>query len=187
MTAEDGALWVGTDSGLAHIPSAALDHFDRSLVTMYHPGVGPSDRIACLLIRNGILWVGTARGLYRFDRGHFVTVIPDEPISTMDQTSDGHLLIIAGHGFVEWDGARILRYPELPRQLGVHSDGIFQVHEDRNRVRWFCTSAGVARLVNGSFAEARTVWQSPGKGGLSDLRGPAGDSVDQQRVWTLSS
>jgi signal transduction histidine kinase/ligand-binding sensor domain-containing protein len=52
---------------------------------------------------------------------------------------------------VEWDGSRILRYPELPRQLGVHSDGIFQVHEDRNGVRWFCTGSGVARLVNGSF------------------------------------
>ena len=49
------------------------------------------------------------------------------------------------------DGAHIQRYPELPRQLGVQSDGIFQVHENRNRVRWFCTSAGVARLVNGSL------------------------------------
>ena len=151
LTAQDGALWVGTGSGLAYIPSAALDHFDRSLVTMYHPGVGPSDRIACLLIREGILWVGTAHGLYRFDRGHFVTVIPAEPISTIDQTSDGHLLIVTEHEFVEWDGARVLRYPDLPRQLGVHSDGIFQVHEDRHHVRWFCTSAGIARLVNGSF------------------------------------
>jgi signal transduction histidine kinase/ligand-binding sensor domain-containing protein len=151
VTAPDGALWVGTDSGLAHIPSEALDHFDRSLVTMYHPGAGPSDRIACLLIRDGVLWVGTAHGLYRFDRDHFVPIIPDEPISTMDQTSDGHLLIIAEHGFVEWDGARIIRYPELPKMLGVQSDGIFQVHEDRNRVRWFCTSSGVARLVSGSF------------------------------------
>jgi ligand-binding sensor domain-containing protein len=52
LTAADGALWVGTDSGLAYIPSAAQDHFDRSLVTMYHPGAGPSDRIACLLVRN---------------------------------------------------------------------------------------------------------------------------------------
>src|ERR1700678_286618 len=93
VTAEDGALWVGTESGLAHIPSAALDHFDRSLVTMYHPGTGPSDRIACLFIRNGILWVGTARGLYRFDRGHFVTVILDAQIRTMDDTADAHLLI----------------------------------------------------------------------------------------------
>ena len=65
LTAADGALWVGTDSGLVYIPAAAVDHFARSLVTMYHPGAGPSDRISCLLIRKGILWVGTSRGLYR--------------------------------------------------------------------------------------------------------------------------
>ena len=175
VTAQDGALWVGTDSGLAYIPSAALDHFDRSLVSMYHPGPGPSDRIACLFIRNGILWVGTARGLYRFDRGHFVTVIPNEPISTMDQTSDGHLLIITGHGFVEWDGARMLRYPELPLQLGVHSDGIFHVHEDRHRVRWFCTSAGVARLVNGSFERLAPYGNSRGKGAFRIYEDPQGN------------
>ena len=178
VTAEDGALWVGTDSGLAHIPSAALDHFDRSLVTMYHPGVGPSDRISCLLIRKGILWVGTGRGLYRFDRGHFVTVIPDEPISTMDQTSDGHLLIIAEHGFVELDGARFLRYPEFPKQLGVQSDGIFQVHEDRNRVRWFCTSSGVARLVNGSFQKLAPYGNFEGAGAFRIYEDPQGN------LWT---
>ncbi len=178
VTAEDGALWVGTESGLAHIPGAALDHFDRSLVTMYHPGVGPSDRIACLLMRDGILWVGTSRGLYRFDRGHFVTVIPDESISTMDQTSDGHVLIITEHGFVEWDGARILRYPELPRQLGVQSDGIFQVHEDRNRVRWFCTSAGVARRVNGSFQKLAPYGNSGGRAAFRIYEDPQGN------LWT---
>jgi ligand-binding sensor domain-containing protein/signal transduction histidine kinase len=175
LTAEDGALWVGTDSGLAHIPSAALDHFDRSLVTMYHPGVGPSDRISCLLIRDGILWVGTGHGLYRFDRGRFVAVIPDEPISTMDQTSDGHLLIITEHEFVEWDGAHILRDPELPRQLGVHSDGIFQVHEDRNRVRWFCTSAGIARLVNGSFQRLAPYGNSGRAGAFRIYEDPQGN------------
>jgi signal transduction histidine kinase/ligand-binding sensor domain-containing protein len=178
LTAEDGALWVGTDAGLAHIPSAALDHFDRSQVTMYHPGVGPSDRIACLLIRRGVLWVGTAHGLYRFERGHFETVIPDEPISTMDQTSDGHLLIVAEHGFVEWDGARILEYPELPRQLGVTSDGIFQVHEDRNRVRWFCTSSGVARLVNGSFQRLAPYGNSGGRAAFRIYEDPQGS------LWT---
>jgi ligand-binding sensor domain-containing protein len=65
LTAADGALWVGTDSGLAYMPSTALAYFDRSLATIYHPGVGSSDRITCLLIHNGILWVGTSRGLYR--------------------------------------------------------------------------------------------------------------------------
>jgi signal transduction histidine kinase/ligand-binding sensor domain-containing protein len=178
LTAADGALWVGTYSGLAHLPSAALDHFDRSLVTMYHPGAGPSDRIACLLIRDGILWVGTGHGLYRFERGHFVTVIPDEPISTMDQTSDGHLLIITEHEFVEWDGARLQRYPDLPRQLGVTSDGIFQVHEDRNRVRWFCTSSGIARLVNGSLQKLPPYGNAGGRAAFRIYEDPQGN------LWT---
>jgi signal transduction histidine kinase/ligand-binding sensor domain-containing protein len=178
VTAPDGALWVGTESGLAYIPSAALDHFDRSLVTMYHPGAGPSDRIACLLIRDGILWVGTAHGLYRFERGHFETVIPDDSISTMDRTSDGHVLIITEHGFVEWDGARVLSYPDLPRQLGVHSDGIFQVHEDRHGVRWFCTSAGLARLVNGSFQKLEPYGIFVGSAAFRIYEDPQGN------VWT---
>jgi signal transduction histidine kinase/ligand-binding sensor domain-containing protein len=150
LTAADGALWVGTDAGLAYIPGEALGHFDRSLVTMYHLGVGPSDRIASLVIRDGALWVGTYRGLYRFDRGNFVPVIPNEQISTMEKSSDGHLLIVTSHEFMEWDGSRILRHPEFPRQLGVHSDEIFQVYEDRHGVRWFCTGAGLARLVKSS-------------------------------------
>jgi signal transduction histidine kinase/ligand-binding sensor domain-containing protein len=174
LTAADGALWVGTDSGLAHIPSAAVDHFDRSLVTMYHPGAGASDRIVCLLIRNGVLWVGTAHGLYRFEGGHFVPVIPDEAISTMDQTSDGHLLIVTEHGFVEWDGARFLQHPDLPRQLGVTSDGIFQVHEDRNRVRWFCTSSGIARLVNGSLQKLPPYGNGGGRAAFRIYEDPQG-------------
>lgn len=151
LTAADGALWVGTDAGLAHIPSAALDHFDRSLVTIYHPGVSLSDRVSSLLIRDGVLFVGTYRGLYRFDRGNFVPVIRDEQISMLDSTADGHLLIITARGFIEWDGSRITQYPELPGQLNVHNDEIFQVIEDRQGVRWFCTGGGVVRLVHGSF------------------------------------
>jgi signal transduction histidine kinase/ligand-binding sensor domain-containing protein len=180
LTAADGALWVGTDSGLAHIPSTALDHFDRSLVTIYHPGVSLSDWISCLLFRQGVLWVGTNRGLYRFDRGQFVPVIPDEQISKIDQTSDGHLLIITGHGFLEWDGSRILRYPGFPSRLSVHSDEIFQVVEDRHGVRWFCTGGGVARLVNGSFQKLAPYGRSLG-GAYRIYEDPQGN------VWTNKS
>jgi signal transduction histidine kinase/ligand-binding sensor domain-containing protein len=178
LAAADGALWVGIDSGLARIPSAAVDYFDRSLVTMYHPGVGPSERISCLLIRKGILWVGTSRGLYRFDRGHFVAVISDEWISNMHQTSDGHVLIIGQQGFTEWDGSRILRYPEYPSQLGVRSDEIFDVHEDRNGVRWFSTALGVARLVNGSFQKLAPYGRFVGAGAFRIYEDPQGN------LWT---
>jgi signal transduction histidine kinase/ligand-binding sensor domain-containing protein len=177
LTAEDGALWVGTDSGLAHIPSTALDHFDRSLVTFYHLGVSPSNRISCLLFRQGVLWVGTYRGLYRFDRGEFVPIIPNEQISRIDQSPDGHLLIITGHEFVEWDGSRILRYPGFPSQLNVHNDEIFQVHEDRHGIRWFCTGGGLARLVKNSFQRLSPYGRSLG-GAYRIYEDPQGN------IWT---
>src|ERR1700760_576321 len=47
--------------------------------------------------------------------------------------------------------------------------------------RGYCTTG--ERFVS----KARTVWPSQRCGGLSDLRGPAREFVDQQRVRTISS
>ena len=150
LTTPEGDLWVGTDAGLARIPSAALDHFDRALVTMYHVGVGQSDQILCIhRSRAGTLWVGTSGGLYRFDRGNFSSIIPHDMISRIEESSDGHLLIITSHGFVEWDGARIIPHPEIAQQLGVSTTSVFHVFEDHEGVTWFCTNKGVARRVGG--------------------------------------
>ena len=150
LTTPEGDLWVGTDAGLARIPSAALDHFDRALVTMYHVGVGQSDQILCIhRSRAGTLWVGTSGGLYRFDRGNFSSIIPHDMISRIEESSDGHLLIITSHGFVEWDGARIIPHPEIAQQLGVSNTSVFHVFEDHEGATWFCTNKGVARRVDG--------------------------------------
>jgi ligand-binding sensor domain-containing protein/signal transduction histidine kinase len=152
LAASNGDLWVGTDSGLEHVPKAAVDHFDRTLVSLYHPGVGLSDQIMCLhLSREGVLWVGTNRGLYQLDHSNFVTIIPNEIISRIEDASNGHLLIITSEGFTEWDGSRILRHPEVAHYLGVMKNGIFHVFEDHAGVTWFCTAAGVARRVNDSL------------------------------------
>jgi len=150
LATQDDELWVGTDVGLALIPSAALDHFDRSHVTQYHFTVGLGDQIMCLhLGHDGAVWVGTNRGLYRLDRGKIVTVIPQEEVSAIEETSDGCVLVITGHGFVEWDGSRMTWHKELPRKLDVGWNEIFHVFEDRQGVTWFCTAAGVARWVEG--------------------------------------
>ena len=150
LTTPEGDLWAGTDAGLVLIPRAALDHFDRALVTMYHVRAGQSDQILCIhLSRAGTLWVGTSGGLYRFDRGNFVSIIPHEMISRIEDSPDGHLLIITGHGFVKWDGARIIAHPEIAQQLGVSTNSVFHVFEDHEGVTWYCTSKGVARSVGG--------------------------------------
>jgi PAS domain S-box-containing protein len=70
-------------------------------------------------------------------------------ISRIEENSDGHLLIITGRGFVEWDGARIIPHPQIAQQLGVATNGVFHVYEDHKGVTWFCTSKGVARSVGG--------------------------------------
>src|SRR3984885_7456061 len=108
-SASNGDLWVGTDSGLAHVPKTAVDHFDGTLVKLYHPGAGLGDQIICLhLGREGVLWVGTSRGLYLLDHDRFVTAIPQEMISRIEEASSGHLLIITSKGFAEWDGSRLI-------------------------------------------------------------------------------
>jgi signal transduction histidine kinase/ligand-binding sensor domain-containing protein len=152
LEASNGDLWVGTDAGLAQLPKAALDHFDRSLVKIYHLGIGLSDQIMCIhMSRDGVLWLGTNRGLYSLNQGRFAPVIAGESISRIEAAPDGHLLIITGHGFVEWNGTRIVAHPEMARQLDVNVDGIFHVLEDSHGVRWFSTTSGVARRVNGSI------------------------------------
>ena len=171
VSASNGDLWVGTDSGLALVPKTAVDHFDSTLVKLYHPGGGLGDQIIWLhLGREGVLWVGTSRGLYRLDHDNFVTVMPDAWISRIEGAPNGHLLITTGEGynshlrkphssvtnslgsmFVEWDGSRLISHPEAARQLGVKENQIFQVSEFHAGVTWFCTAAGVARRVSGSL------------------------------------
>jgi signal transduction histidine kinase len=52
------------------------------------------------------------------------------------------------------------------------------VHEDRNRVRWFCTSAGVARLVNGSFQRLAPYGDFGGRAAFRIYEDPQGN------LWT---
>jgi ligand-binding sensor domain-containing protein/two-component sensor histidine kinase len=152
LATPDNELWVGTDAGLMLIPSAALDHFDRSLVKQYHFTVGLNDQVMCLhLGHDGILWIGTNRGLYRLERGKIGPVIPEEEVSRVEEASDGRLLLVTGHGFIEWDGSRVTSHKELPRTLDVGWNEIYHVFEDRRGVTWFCTAAGVARREKGLF------------------------------------
>src|SRR5258708_1666018 len=118
LTTPEGDLWVGTDGGLARIPTPALDHFDPALVTMYHVGVGQSDQILCLHRgRDGALWLGTSGGLYRFDRDNFASIIPHDMISRIEESSDGHLLIITSRGFVECGGPPLIPHPPTSHTL----------------------------------------------------------------------
>jgi PAS domain S-box-containing protein len=161
LVSPEGDLWVGTDAGLARLPRAALDHFDRALVTTYHLGLGINDQILCMhRSRAGRLWIGSSGGLYRFDRGNFISIIPHDTISRIEERSNGHLLIITGHGLVESDGERMIPHPEIAQKLGVATNGIFHAYEDQKGVTWFCTNKGVARSVGGRITKLEP-WDLP--------------------------
>jgi len=148
--APDGAIWVGTRAGLARIPSPRSVELGR--ISIYHSASGEGDSVQCLhFSRNGDLWVGTHTGLYRFENGGFLTIIPQLWTSRIEEASNGNLLIITSKGFVEWDGKQVIRYPQLPGQLGVVQHGIFHVIEDHTGTRWYCTESGVARQVGSSI------------------------------------
>jgi signal transduction histidine kinase/ligand-binding sensor domain-containing protein len=163
----DGDLWVGTSAGLVRISRRAFDQFDRSLSVFYHPGAGISDEITCLHVsRDGTLWVGTSAGLYRFVGNQFKTAIPNTVVNRIEESVDGHLLIVSSQGFVELDGTRVIEHPGLARQLGIGPDKFFHVFQDRKGAVWFCTSMGLARRVNGSIER----FQPYGPGGHGVLR-----------------
>jgi ligand-binding sensor domain-containing protein len=171
----DGDLWIGTSAGLVRIPRLALDRFDRSLSVFYHPGAGISDEITCLRFsRDGVLWVGTGAGLYRFVGNRFETVIARAAISRIEESADGHLLVISSQGFVELDRTRVIEHPGLAHQLGIGPGGLFHVFQDRKGAVWFCTSMGLARRVNGSI-ERFQPYRPGGHGVLRVYEDPQGN------------
>ena len=177
----EGDLWIGTSAGLVRIPRLALDRFDRSLSVFYHPGAGLSDEITWLRFsRDGALWVGTEAGLYRFAGNRFENVIALASISKIEESTDGHLLVISNQGFIELDGARVVEHPGLSDQLGIHPDALFHVFQDRKGAVWFCTIAGLARRVNGSIER----FQPYGLGGHSVLRVY---EDPQENLWVQAS
>jgi signal transduction histidine kinase/ligand-binding sensor domain-containing protein len=142
----DGDLWVGTDAGIVVIPRSALDRFDPALLTFYRLSSEPNDAVQALLqARDGTLWAGADDGLYRQYAGRFVPAIPAVSVNRIAQALNGHLLLITGQGFLEWDGHQIIRHPGVAASLGVHEDQIFGVFQDSSGTMWYCTSQGVIR------------------------------------------
>jgi len=142
----EGDLWIGTDTGLAHISAKDLDQADRSPVAFYHPGDPKSDEILCLhFSRDGILWVGTRSGLFRWHDGGFQPVLAGAWISRLEETSNGHMLVINGTDWMELDGLREIPHSDVAAELGVQPNQIFDVVADHTGALWFCTASGLAR------------------------------------------
>ena len=148
VAAPDGDLWLGTQQDLRRVPAAHLSESDLSAAVIYHPGIGAANAIQCLRFdEDGVLWVGTAEGLFRHDHhdgDRFSPVGPRVSIKQVEPTSRRHLLLVTSSGLLEWDGDHAS--PALPASLSKESaPDVYHVMHDRRGDIWYCSSQGVTR------------------------------------------
>jgi len=152
--APNGDLWVGTSDDLKQIPADELGQLDHCQPVSHTPGHG-LEIVALHFTEERVLWVGTNRGLYRFENGVFSPAIPGPCITRIEEAKNGRLWIATSEGPLEWDGSKAVSHPELAARLGVKATDIFDVLVDSKGVTWFCTKYGVARLVGGALEELK--------------------------------
>ena len=145
----DGDLWVGGLQDLRRIRVSNFNQFTLTDSTSYHPRPGlESDVTVLRFTRNGVLWVGTSGGLFRYEGDQFVPVGPRVLTYNIDETPDGNLLVINKEGFMELKGTEVVPHPELAAELGK-DNRLFQVMKDSRGITWYCTGNGLLRETNG--------------------------------------
>lgn len=119
--AADGALWVGTDEGLAR--------FDGVEFTPLRTGAAglPSSSITALAAsRDGSIWVGTLAGVSHFAHGLFVSFdrthgLGTESVTGLHEAADGTIWVVGGSVVSAIRGGRIVNYSAVD---GVPAGGL---------------------------------------------------------------
>lgn len=172
--APNGDLWASQQqpARLIRIAAESLGEFGELPATSYSFDADEHVILYDLHFgRDGTLWLPTNRGLYRFDKGKLIAVVPGLDIGAVEETSAGRLLIIS-RGYSEWDGAHLIPHPEVAKELGIQPRQIFRVYEDRSGAIWYCTASGVARRV-GQHMEKLQPW-GDGQGIYGVYQDPGG-------------
>lgn len=110
LTANDSGIWAGTDRyGLFHFTETKLE---KTFTFENTSGGLRSNTIYTLFTdREGVIWIGTNRGVSRFDRfGPFQETISDSPnsnfIRTLFQSADGTIYAGSNRGLYARNGEK---------------------------------------------------------------------------------
>ncbi len=145
----DGSLWLGSDSG-------GLARYQAGKFSYYGTANGlPDNRVRALAEdAQGILWIGTERGLAQFANGVFKPVaLPDEArrfaVTALVAARDGSL-------WLGTDGGGVAQYKNNAfgwrnTKSGLLNDRVSSLHEARDGSVWIGTDGGVSVWRNGTI------------------------------------
>jgi signal transduction histidine kinase/ligand-binding sensor domain-containing protein len=144
---QDGDLWVGTYAGIVRIPKQDLhDPFLTDSTVFHLDKQGKAAVYALFSAHDGTIWAGTNDGLYRFDGRQFQCVFSTDFISRINETSNGHLVLVTSHGVADFDGKNLVRPTGIGAQLRVRADQIFDVHQEPDGSIWYATAEGIRKI-----------------------------------------
>lgn len=134
--AQDGSLWVGTNSGLLHI------------VHGHETKVDAGAEIQALAIdKQGRVWVATQAGLMVLKPGGFDNFkLSANDITALLSDSAGRMWIGTANGLFLRGGPSVRQFTV---KNGLPSAQINGLYEDREHSLWVSTNRGLARIVNG--------------------------------------
>jgi ligand-binding sensor domain-containing protein/signal transduction histidine kinase len=155
--AHDGGLWIGTEGGgLVHMKSGVFHSFGaaQGLTNLFVRTIAEG--------RNGEVWTGTDRGIFRLDtaqNGHFVRL--DGPAGT-----NAGVPILAGssilqdHTGVIWVGTTTRLYRLQGDQLTTDESfqplgAIRSILEEADGTLWLSSESGLRRMRDGHPEPAR--------------------------------
>lgn len=94
-----GTVWFAT----AH----EIKAWDGSIMRTYTPPANlTAGSIHALLNQGDSMWVGTDRGLLRYQRFQWTNVLPDIPVNVIMADTNGSLLLGTDQGLIRYDGSQ---------------------------------------------------------------------------------
>lgn len=197
MVDRSGVLWLGSNAG-------GLRYFDASLrnFELHRPadvgGLTQNFVRAICLGRDGLLWIGTPKGLgwldYRQDSAQDsmplsvdLPPLPNPDVQAILEDQNGALWIATRRGLLWWErgsgSTRLYRHdPADPNSLA--DDAVQVIHEDAAGGLWFGTvGRGISVLERSTGRFTHIKRATSDRGGLTDNTIHALLSDHRNRLW----